>query len=98
MWKQRVIHQIASSSFDRIAMSQEEVFLHTLAFTTPCALHDVHNSLKWSVTLSANLELMKDVYIGIESCRNACKQIVSFMRILVTEHISFTSAAEHPSE
>ena len=38
MWKQRVIHQIASSSFDKIGMSQEEVFLHTWAFTTPLCL------------------------------------------------------------
>ena len=84
--------------FNRIGMSQEEVFLHIWAFTTLCALHDVHNSFKWLGTLFANLELTNEVHIGIESCRNASRQIVTFMRTWVADHISFTSAFELPSK
>lgn len=61
------------------------------AVATPCSLHDVHKSFFWSLQHSfTNCDLVKNVFISIESCRNSYSQITQvapswLAKVLVVE-------------
>jgi hypothetical protein len=71
-------HQLAAS-VARVSTSSSSanVSFRLLELTewvvsTPCGLHDTHNSLKWSLhARTANTEVLKDCFLVIESLRNS---------------------------
>ena len=54
--------------------------LTEFVLVTPCALHDSQNGFRWSlIEQMSNKELMRDIYIGIESLRRSQDLIQEYM-------------------
>ena len=82
-------HELLAGSFvgggspAHLALQEWEVF-------TGCALHDAHNSLKWSLHGHfRDAELMKDVFITIAPLRNSFDLILPFLPAWLVEHLEF---------
>ena len=66
---------------------------------TACALHDAHNTLKWSLRSHiSDLQLMKDIYIGIRSLREAYNYIVEHLCPWLLKSVAFTDPAYLPDD
>ena len=46
---------------------------------TSCGLHDGHNALKWAIHSEMNPDVLKEVYISLESARNSYSLLVEHM-------------------
>ena len=57
----------------------ELTFLTTWIFAIPCCLHDGHNAFRWAMADCMDDDLLKEVYIGNESCLNSYHQILDAM-------------------
>jgi len=58
--------------------------------STPCGLHDTHNSLKWSLfAIFCNTELISDCYIVIESLRNSAQLLFRYMGEWIQDRLRF---------
>ena len=61
-------------------MSMEVSRLTELVCLTPCSLHDAQNAFRWAFfTESSNTQLMRDVYVSIESLRNSCDLLERYL-------------------
>lgn len=73
------IRESVQSEFGIQGTPPELLFLLDWSVQTPCSLHDVHKSFSWSMHSSFNsAELLKNVFISVESCRNCFKQICDY--------------------
>ena len=58
--------------------------------TTPCANHDCQNSLRWGLmSLGPNEEVLKRLWVVIESQRNGFSLLVGHLESFITEALSF---------
>ena len=61
-----------------------------IVVVTPCALHDVQNGFRWGMHgMAKDKELLRDVYIGIESLRNSCDLLTTYVAEWVATKLSF---------
>ena len=63
--------------------------LLTWVVATPCAVHDTHNGLKWSL-----FEILKDVFVVIESLRNCLDLLHSYLGLWLADHLHFVEEEE----
>ena len=57
---------------------------------TACALHDAHNAFRWGFIAEVkNRELMRNVYIGMESLRNSVMIMTTHMGTWISRRISY---------
>ena len=56
---------------------------------TSCGLHDGHNALKWAIHSEMNPDVLKEVYISLESARNSYSLSVEHMGAWLLDVISF---------
>ena len=67
--------------------------------STGCALHDAHNALKWGLHQQfVNADLMKGLYIVIESLRNSYGQVLSYLGDWIVRSLQFVPDENLPSE
>ena len=79
--------------------NQHVLDLHHWFVGTPCALHDAHNALKWSLPQHFNdSNLTTDVHIGIEALRNSTDIIHGHLRGWLMKVVSFADPDSLPSE
>ena len=72
-------------------------FLLDWVVGTPCAMHDVHNSLRWSLyTQFADTQMMKDMHIILESLRNSSNLIWQSLGAWLGEVLVFKPDTELP--
>ena len=73
-------------------------FLRTWVITTPCSLHDCHNSLRWAMhQLFDDLEIAKSVYIVLESCLNSYQQFIGYLPRWLGEHLRLVAEDRLPA-
>ena len=67
--------------------------------TTGCCAHDAQNALKWGMVgcVPNSAEVLKGLYIGLESLRNGYSLLHSHLSRFVAKSLSF-AGADHPSE
>ena len=62
-----------------------------------CALHDMHNALKWSMyTTFSTPELIKDTWIVFQSVRNSFEDLQGHICLWLLQHVSFVENARLP--
>jgi hypothetical protein len=71
------------------------VFLLDWEVYTGCCLHDVQNSLKWSVSPFTGGEVLHDCHIVIESLRNSFTLVVAHMCPFLRQHLVFSEEPFH---
>ena len=65
---------------------------------TGCACHDTHNAFKWGMHQQfQNLELLKELYIAIESIRNSYGLLVRYMPKWLLQKLKFVECSDHAS-
>ena len=85
-------HQLQASNFDHLSQDlPPEVFrLTEFVIVTPCAGHDAHNSFKWAVrSRFEQKDLMRDIYISIESLRNSMDLLTGHLSAWVAQNLTF---------
>ena len=79
--------------------NQNVLDLHQWPIATPCALHDAHNSLKWSLLQYFNDNtLTTDVHIGIDALRNSTDLIHGHLGAWLLQVVTFVPHMALPSE
>ena len=70
-------------------MSAKTCRLLEFVLVTPCALHDCQNGFRWGMLEQcSDRDLLRDVYVGIESLRNSAGLINSQMSLWVSSRLS----------
>jgi hypothetical protein len=90
LFKQR--HLQMAPSFGGAADGTSSVLLNLQEWTvsTGCALHDSHNALKWALHQQfCNPDLMKGLYIVVESIRNSYGQLLSYLGNWIVRSLQF---------
>ena len=65
--------------------------------STACALHDLHNALKWAMHSEFNdAQLMKEVFIAYASVRNGFDEIQQHLCLWLLQVTAFVSEDELP--
>ena len=91
-------HLSLQSGFGGDARAATYLSLQEWVVTTGCAAHDCHNAFKWSMNFhTKNDGLLKDIFIGFASLRNAYNLIVEHLPGWVLRHICWTPDSELPS-
>ena len=66
--------------------------------STACALHDLHNALKWSMHAEFNdLQLLKDIFIIYQSVRNGFDEIQQFLCLWLLQNTEFVDEDQLPA-
>ena len=75
----------------------EEMFAHMdMMVVTPCSLHDAQNAFRWGLLNKfQDRQLMRDIYISVESLRNSADIISSSVSAWVLRMISFAPPREN---
>jgi len=69
--------------------------LLTWVVATPCAVHDTHNGLKWSLFFYCQqTDVLKDVFVVIESLRNCLDLLHGYLGAWLAEHLHFVEEEE----
>jgi hypothetical protein len=91
IWKQHHQQKAAGSGLGGDPMASSTMLdLTTWVVATPCAVHDTHNSLKWSMFLYCqNTTVLKDVYIVVESLRHCLDLLHGYLGSWLVEHLHF---------
>lgn len=63
-----------------------------LFLSTGCAAHDGHNSLKWALGAAAEVELLKDMHIIVESLRKSFSLLHRHLHHFLAQKLVFRSA------
>ena len=64
-------------------LSADLLALTEFVVITPCAMHDAHNAFRWGFLSEVrNRELMRDVYVAIESIRNSMDLVNKHIGVL----------------
>lgn len=72
--------------------SEAKLDLLTWVVATPCAVHDTHNGLKWSMYLHCQkTSVLQDVYVVVESLRNCLDLLHGFLGGWLADHLHFVS-------
>ena len=63
------------------------------AVGTGCALHDASKALQWALKpFVVDKEMMKDLYIVIESCRSSFDLLLEYIPVFLAKHMQRSSA------
>ena len=63
------------------------------AVGTGCALHDASKALQWALSpFVVDKDMMKDLYIVIESCRSSFDLLVEYLPVFLAKHMQRSSA------
>eukprot|EP00974_Lingulodinium_polyedra_P043754 4200419-Lingulodinium_polyedra.AAC.1 len=69
--------------------------LSELVLVTPCAAHDAQNAFRWGMqSMAKDKEMLRDVYVSIESLRNSLDLINSHVAEWVTARLSVAILAQ----
>lgn len=74
--------------------SCDELYLTDWFLYVGCALHDTNNGLKWAASQAGAPDIHKDIFIGVESLRNAHIIIVKHIRSFLLQFVVFDSDPE----
>ena len=99
MFRQRHIQQ--APQFGEAASGTSSVLLNLQEWvvSSGCALHDSHNALKWALHQQfCNAELMKGLYVVIESLRNSYGQLMAQLGKWILRSLQFVPDDNLPSE
>ena len=70
-------------------LSAELLALTEFVVVTPCAMHDAHNAFRWGFLEEVkNRELMRDVYVSVESIRNSMDLVQKHIGAWVAERVT----------
>lgn len=96
-------HQIdaasrASQSSSSASVSSRVLELTEWVISTPCGLHDIHNSLKWSIHARvSNTEVLKDCFLVIESLRNSADLLHRHLGGWLEDRLRFVPEEDLPA-
>ena len=68
------------------ACELEQTDLHVC---TGCALHDSSNAIQWGLASVASADVLKDLHVVIESCRNSFTFIHANLASFLVKHVAF---------
>jgi len=86
-------HELMWPSFGTPNISAARLWLLELVIVLACAMHDAQSSFRWSLPVEfEDADLLRDVYVGIQSCRNSFNIIIMYLAHWIALSITFVEA------
>lgn len=85
---------LPENSAELLGAERKELELLDWIVGTPCACHDVHNSLVWGVAPYCDRQSLKEFHVVTVGLRNAFGNVMDHMEGFIDKHLAFTARTE----